>query len=133
MPNAGGLVIAPDIEMAEYMADLIEIKEGDRPILVHSRVQNAKSKICKLRNGRSRWLVSVAMVSEGVEIPRLRVPIYLPNAMTELFFRQAMGRVVRNCGPQDLTRAYVVMPALEKRNSPCRRRCMIETELLAAQ
>ena len=129
MPNAGGLVIAPDIEMAEYMADLIENKEGERPILVHSRVQNAKSKIRTFRNGRSRWLVSVAMVSEGVDIPRLRVLIYLPNALTELFFRQAMGRVVRNCGPQDLTRAYVVMPALEKLDKFARR---VEDEMPAA-
>ena len=51
------------------------------------------------------------MVSEGVDIPRLRVLVYLPNARTELAFRQAMGRVVRNDGPNDDTRAYVVMPA----------------------
>lgn len=32
--------------------------------------------------------------------------------MTELAFRQAIGRVVRNAGPDDHSRAYVVMPAL---------------------
>ena len=30
--------------------------------------------------------------------------------MTELSFRQALGRVIRNYGPRDDTRAYVVMP-----------------------
>ena len=53
------------------------------------------------------------MISEGVDIPRLRVLVYLPYALTELFFRQAMGRVIRNDGPNDGTRAYVVMPSME--------------------
>ena len=53
------------------------------------------------------------MVSEGVDIPRLRILVYLPHAKTELAFRQAMGRVVRNFGPNDITRAYVIMPAFQ--------------------
>ena len=53
------------------------------------------------------------MISEGVDIKRLRVLIYLPNALTELAFRQAIGRVVRTAGPTDDTRAYVVMPSFE--------------------
>jgi superfamily II DNA or RNA helicase len=113
MPEAGGLVIAPSIEMAEYMVNLIERLEGERPILVHSQMQNPESKIKAFRNTTKRWLVSVAMVAEGVDIPRLRVLVYLPYAMTELAFRQAIGRVVRTSGPNDDTRAYVVMPAFE--------------------
>jgi len=53
------------------------------------------------------------MISEGVDIKRLRVLVYLPNALTELAFRQAIGRVVRTAGPSDDTRAYVVMPSFE--------------------
>ena len=113
LPNAGGLVIAPSIEMAEYMVELIERIEGERPVLVHSQLPNPESRIRAFRNTDKRWLVSVAMVSEGVDIPRLRVLIYLPNALTELAFRQAIGRVVRTAGPKDDTRAYVVMPAFE--------------------
>jgi superfamily II DNA or RNA helicase len=55
-------------------------------------------------------LVSVAMISEGVDIKRLRILVYLPYAQTELAFRQAMGRVVRSLGDDDYSRAYVVMP-----------------------
>jgi superfamily II DNA or RNA helicase len=113
LPNAGGLVIAPSIEMAEYMVEVIERIEGERPVLVHSQLPNPESRIRAFRNTDKRWLVSVAMVSEGVDIPRLRVLIYLPNALTELAFRQAIGRVVRTAGPKDDTRAYVVMPAFE--------------------
>jgi superfamily II DNA or RNA helicase len=113
MPHAGGLVIAPTIEMAEYMAKLIELIEGERPFLVHSQMANADAKIKAFRNTDKRWIVSVAMISEGVDIRRLRVLIYLPSALTELAFRQAIGRVVRTAGPHDDTRAYVVMPSFE--------------------
>jgi len=113
MPNAGGLVIAPSIEIAEYMADLLEMLEGERPFLVHSQMGNPEAKIKAFRNTDKRWLVSVAMVSEGVDIRRLRVLVYLPNALTEVAFRQAVGRVVRTLGPDDDTRAYVVMPSFD--------------------
>jgi hypothetical protein len=53
------------------------------------------------------------MISEGVDIKRLRILIYLPNALTELAFRQAIRRVVRSGGPSDDTRAYVVMPSFQ--------------------
>lgn len=122
MPSAGGLVIAPDIEMAEFFASLIERIEGQRAMLVHSNVPNPDRRIDAFRaNANLRWLVAVGMVSEGVDIQRLRVLVYLPNAMTELAFRQAIGRVVRNAGPNDHSRAYVVMPALKAFDEYARR------------
>ena len=129
MPEAGGLVIAPNIEMAEYMVELIEKIEGERPLLVHSQMPNPTSKIRAFRNTNKRWLVSVAMVSEGVDIKRLRVLLYLPSAMTELAFRQAIGRVVRTMGPDDNTRAYVVMPSFETFEAYARR---VEEEMSPA-
>jgi superfamily II DNA or RNA helicase len=113
MPNAGGLVIAPSIEIAEYFVKVIEIIDGEKPLIVHSQLADSESKIDAFRNTNKRWLVSVAMVSEGVDIPRLRVLVYLPSATTELAFRQAVGRVVRTNGHDDDTRAYVVMPSWE--------------------
>ena len=129
MPEAGGLVIAPSIEMAEYMVALIERIEGERPLLVHSQMPNPTAKIRAFRNTNKRWLVSVAMVSEGVDIKRLRVLVYLPNAMTELAFRQAVGRVVRTLGPDDDTRAYVIMPSFNAFETYARR---VEEEMSAA-
>lgn len=126
MPNAGGLVIAPNIAMADYMAKLIEIVEGEKPMLVHSQMTNAEAKIKAFRNTDKRWIVSVAMISEGVDIKRLRVLVYLPNALTELAFRQAIGRVVRTAGPADDTRAYVVMPSFETFEAYARR---VEAEM----
>jgi superfamily II DNA or RNA helicase len=60
------------------MATLVELIEGERPILVHSQLPNAESKIRAFRNTDKRWIVSVAMISEGVDIKRLRILIYLP-------------------------------------------------------
>jgi superfamily II DNA or RNA helicase len=130
MPEAGGLVIAPSIEMAEYFAQVIEALEGERPVVVHSEMPNAEQRIRAFRNSDRRWLVSVAMVSEGVDIPRLRVLIYLSSALTELAFRQAIGRVVRTQGPDDDTRAYVVMPSLETLEAYAKR---VEAEMQPAQ
>ena len=110
IPNAGGLVIAPNIEVAEYMSALLEQLEDEKPVLVHSQMPNAEARIASFKNTNKRWLVSVAMISEGVDIKRLRILVYLPYAQTELAFRQAMGRVVRSLGDEDYSRAYVVMP-----------------------
>ena len=110
MPHAGGLVIAPNIDVAEYMADLLEELTEEKPILVHSKLPNAETKISAYRNSNKNWIVSVNMISEGVDIRRLRVLVYLPYAQTELAFRQAMGRVVRSDGDEDDSSAYVVMP-----------------------
>ena len=113
IPNAGGLVIAPNIEMAEYMAEILEKLEGERPTIVHSNLTNSEQRIAAFRNTSQKWIVSVAMISEGVDIKRLRVMVYLPNARTELAFRQAVGRVVRSLGKKDMSSAYVIMPILK--------------------
>ena len=110
LPSAGGLVITPTIAMAEYFCDIIQQLDGERPSLVHSQLPNADQKIAAFRRSTKKWIVSVAMISEGVDIRRLRVLIYLHHSQTELSFRQAVGRVVRNNSKNDMSRAYVIMP-----------------------
>ena len=116
-----GLVIAPSIEMAEYMMKLLEQLDGEQPILVHSQMSNPESKIRAFRNTTSAGWCPWRWCRKGVDIRRLRVLVYLPNALTELAFRQAIGRVVRTCGPDDDTRAYVVMPSFETFETYARR------------
>ena len=74
-------------------------------------MSNTEDLIKVFRNSNKRWIVSVAMISEGVDIKRLRVLVYLPYALTQLAFVQAIGRVVRTLGPKDTSRAYVIMPS----------------------
>jgi superfamily II DNA or RNA helicase len=50
------------------------------------------------------------MVSEGVDIPRLRVGVYATTTTTELFFRQAVGRLVRWTRGIPRQRAWLFVP-----------------------
>ena len=72
----------------------------------------ASRRIAEFASSGRRWLVSVLMVSEGVDIPRLRVGVYATAARTELFFRQVVGRFIRTTpgGPRRQM-SYLLMPA----------------------
>ena len=50
------------------------------------------------------------MVSEGVDIPRLRIAVFATTTTTELFFRQAVGRVVRWTRGVPRQKAYFFLP-----------------------
>lgn len=99
-PGDGGLVIARSCDHADAIARVLAEATGEDPLVVHTKTDSPGRKLAAFREGQGRWLVSVKMVSEGVDIPRLRVLVYATNTNTELFFRQAMGRIVRgNDGP----------------------------------
>ena len=63
--------------------------------IVTSDAPDASARIARFAAGTGTWLVSVLMVSEGVDVPRLRVGVYATSARTELFFRQVVGRFIR--------------------------------------
>ena len=67
--------------------------------------------IQRFRKSRDPWLVVVNMVSEGVDIRRLRVVVYLTNRLTALSFRQIVGRVVRIDETNVDDRGRVYLPA----------------------
>ncbi len=94
-PDAGGLVVAIDMEHADRLADRLGRISGEPPMIVTSETAGASDRIQRFAAGSGRWLVSVLMVSEGVDVPRLRVGVYATTARTELFFRQVVGRFVR--------------------------------------
>ena len=106
-------MIAPGIPEARYMKDLLTDYLGEEAVIVNSEEPGSDEKISIFKNSNKRWIVSVDMISEGVDIPRLRVLIYLPRQSTELHFRQAMGRVVRSLSKDDDSAAHVIMPTHE--------------------
>jgi len=109
-PDAAGLVIALDQEHARGVADLMRRRLGVRPVLALSEDAGASRAISAFARGSEPWIVAVRMVSEGVDIPRLRVGVFATTTTTELFFRQAVGRIVRwirGLGPQP---AYMFIP-----------------------
>ncbi|WP_017428912.1 DEAD/DEAH box helicase [Vreelandella jeotgali] len=101
-PDAAGLVVAADIQHAEGIAQQLE-ERGHDVCLVTSREPNAHAKLQRFREGTKPWIVSVGMVSEGVDIPRLHVCCYLSHIRTETFFRQVLGRIIRRTHQHDTT------------------------------
>jgi len=109
--DAGGLVIAADKEHAARIAERLDRIAVERPELVTSDEPDASARIAAFSAGSRRWLVSVLMVSEGVDIPRLRVGVYATAARTELFFRQVIGRFVRRTPAPKAQMSYLLLPA----------------------
>jgi hypothetical protein len=70
----------------------------------------ASERIAEFTSSTDPWIVAVRMVSEGVDIPRLRVGVYATNTITELFFRQAVGRLVRWHGGLRRQKAFMFVP-----------------------
>jgi superfamily II DNA or RNA helicase len=110
-PDAGGLVIASDQDHARAIAARLGSVSGERPELVMSDEPDASRRIADFASSDQRWLVSVLMVSEGVDIPRLRVGVYATAARTELFFRQVVGRFIRTIPGLLRQMSYLLMPA----------------------
>jgi superfamily II DNA or RNA helicase len=110
-PEAGGLVIASDQDHARAIAARLGSVCGEQPELVMSDEPGASRRIADFAASDRRWLVSVLMVSEGVDIPRLRVGVYATAARTELFFRQVVGRFIRATPKPRRQMSYLLMPA----------------------
>jgi len=110
-PDAGGLVIASNQDHARAIAARLGSVSGERPELVMSDEPGASRRIADFGSSDRRWLVSVLMVSEGVDIPRLRVGVYATAARTELFFRQVVGRFIRATPGPRRQMSYLLMPA----------------------
>lgn len=108
--DAAGLVIAIDQEHARGIARIMRWRLGVDAVVVTSDDPDASRRIARFAAGADPWLVAVRMVSEGVDIPRLSVGVYATTTTTELFFRQAVGRLVRwRRGARD-RRAYFFLP-----------------------
>jgi superfamily II DNA or RNA helicase len=108
--DAGGLVIAIDQDHARGIATLLERRFRQRPVVVTSDDPDSSARIARFATGDDPWLVAVRMVSEGVDIPRLRVGAYATVTTTDLFFRQAVGRFVRWVPGIRDQRAWLYLP-----------------------
>src|SRR5580765_4385472 len=95
VPDAGAMVIASNQTAARAYARILETITGEKPTVVLSDDAGASSRIEAYAASRSRWMVAVRMVSEGVDVPRLCVGVYATSTSTPLFFAQAVGRFVR--------------------------------------
>ena len=116
-PDAAGLVVCIDCDHADDVARILHQMTGIRPTVACSRLNDPddpspRPAIEAFDKGTSPWIVSVRMISEGVDIRRLRILVYATNIVTDLAFRQITGRIVRT-DPKNGEDDYgsVVLPA----------------------
>jgi len=98
-PWAGGLIVCQFRDHANRVAEIVREITGEDPVLVHGDIDRAKDQLKSFQKDtssrRSRWLVTVQMVTEGVDIKHLRVLIYATNKTAPLFWTQVLGRILR--------------------------------------
>ena len=111
--DAGGLVVAADGEHAKAIAKVLRGVTGVAPVVVLHTDARSAEKLTRFTDSRDPWIVAVNMVSEGVDIPRLRVGVYATAAKTPLIFRQIVGRFVRTIPRRPVEASWVYLPADE--------------------
>jgi superfamily II DNA or RNA helicase len=94
-PNAGGLIVASSYEHALQIQAILLDHFSKKSILVSCRQDDSPELINRFRKDNSEWIISIAMISEGTDIPRLQVCCSLTDVTTELYFRQILGRIIR--------------------------------------
>jgi superfamily II DNA or RNA helicase len=94
-PEAAGLIVASSVEHAEQVLALLTKEFQQSATIVTYKEQYAADKINQFRFNNTQWIVSVGMISEGTDIPRLQVCCHLSRVKTELYFRQVLGRILR--------------------------------------
>jgi superfamily II DNA or RNA helicase len=108
--DAGGLVVAADSDHARKIAKLLKDVSGKSPVVVLHTEASAHKKLAAFTESREEWIVAVNMVSEGVDIPRLRVGVYATAAKTPLIFRQIVGRFVRTIAGRPAEMSWLYLP-----------------------
>ena len=118
-PSAQGLVLCIDTRHAYGVRQLLaEITRTHVPVAVskdldgHDVTEEARDVIEGFEASPARWLVAVAMVSEGIDIPTLRVGVWATVVRSPLRFRQGMGRLIRRTNlAEDVDQtAYMFVP-----------------------
>ncbi len=93
--DAGGLVVVKNKQEAKKVATLLSNKGARGVVVVTYDDPEASTKIDAFRKSDDEWIIAVRMISEGIDIRRLRVLVYATTVTTELLFLQILGRVLR--------------------------------------
>ncbi|MEZ8822866.1 DEAD/DEAH box helicase [Vibrio amylolyticus] len=94
-PNAGSLVVAASIKHAKQIQTKLIEEFNQTAVIVTYHHDDPLTVIEEFRNSDTQWIVSVGMISEGTDIPRLQVCSHMSAVKTELYFRQVLGRILR--------------------------------------
>lgn len=117
--RAGMLVVAKDIDHGKRIAQRVQEICQANPnwskyslVEVYSDSPGVHDRIKALQNDRTDIVITVRMLSEGVDVKRLRVGLYASDYRTRMFFTQFVGRFVRwEDRLDDSQHARVIIPA----------------------
>lgn len=97
--HAGGLIVCKKTKHADAVAAYMRRELNIDPEVIYggSEGGTSSSQIKAFRNHScpKKWVVAVQQVSEGVDIKRLRVCVWLTNKKSHLLFLQILGRIIR--------------------------------------
>jgi superfamily II DNA or RNA helicase len=93
--DAGGMIIAKDKSTADKYADWLLLNFNQESVVVHSGMAKAHQIINQFKRGSDKWLISVDMIGEGTDIPRLQVELYLHLKKESMSLYQYWMRVAR--------------------------------------
>lgn len=124
-PGAKGLIICNDTKHADRVRETLLGISGAGSVAVavgkdaqgRDTSEQARETIAGFGDSSARWLIAVAMVSEGVDIPALRVGVWATVVRSELLFLQGLGRLVRrrgDLGEEVDQTAYMFVPKDEE-------------------
>jgi superfamily II DNA or RNA helicase len=111
--DAAGLIVASSVEHARQISTLMKTCFNEDTLVVTYREIEPTSIIQQFRHAQTKWIISVGMISEGTNIPRLQICCHLTNIKTEMHFRQTLGRILRVTGSKN-QEAIMYMPAEPK-------------------
>ena len=94
-PHAGGLIVASSIKHAKQLYQMLIADFKQTACMVTSKLKRPSHTINVFRESDIQWIVSVGMISEGTDIPRLQVCCHLSSIKTEMHYRQVLGRILR--------------------------------------
>jgi superfamily II DNA or RNA helicase len=107
------LIVAASVEHATQILDLLAERFNEAATIITYREDEPTKLIHQYKKSSSKWVVSVGMISEGTNIPRLQVTCHLTRIKTEMHFRQIMGRNLRVTDAIN-QEAFLYMPAEPK-------------------
>ena len=111
--DAAGLIVASSVEHAQKISTLMKACFNEDSVVVTYREVEPASIIQQFRHAQTKWIISVGMISEGTNIPRLQICCHLTNIKTEMHFRQILGRILRMTDSKN-QEAILYMPAEPK-------------------
>lgn len=111
-PDAGLLIVCRDTNHATAVQREFSRISGYEPIVVssHNEHENADA-ITAFADSDDPCIIAVDMISEGVDIPRLRSLVYATNKTTRLYFEQIIGRIVRVQKGRELDNGLCYLPS----------------------